>query len=310
MNKVDVKKQVEKYYQAFDLMVLSTTLLNSANVDDYEEDSKKIIDFIAQAYSIELSTLEEFRGLILGDMQKIGLISDYLALSSLDLISDYDYENLIFYEIKAKAIERANSSNRKCTSSFDKRSYYDNHSKMKYDSFHHPYNSKIRLYQIEKQAELGDLDSTRQLGIMYYLGIGCESDLDSATLYLSRAMLWGDIPSALLLSKIYSGCDETKSKRFLDLYNTELEYLPKGLIDVQKDSIENGAYNLFILISYIKQFIVVQEHCTDINIPFVNVMMKASIPNSIKLSLILKYKENSWRKYLLDDNTYKRIKIK
>lgn len=309
MNINDIKKQVEENYEVFDSMVLSTTMLNSAALGSYKEDAERIIDLYAEAYSVERSVTESFKSLILGDMQKIALISDYLALSSPDLISDNDYEMLDFYEIKARNIERVNIANRKNSCSYDRKSVYDNHSKMKYESFHHPYNSRIRLSQIQKQAEVGDVESIRQLGIMHYLGIGCEPDFDSAALWLSRAMIWGDIPSTLLLSKIYSGYDEARSKELSELYKIELEYLPLcDLMSVREESIENGVgvYDLFKLISYIKQFVVIREGCYDINIAFADLMLDRSILNSDKLFYILKYKDNLWREYFFNKNEHKK----
>lgn len=305
----DLKNKVKRNFDAFDLMVVSTTFLSSTIFEEFKKDAEQIISFISSAYDLDNETRDEFYKLIMGDMQKIGLADDYVALSNLEFLDDVDYNNLTYYEIKGKAIETVYNSSIK-PYFYNKESMRASYEKMRYDSFHHVYDSVLKFKQIEFQASFGDVNSTRQLGIMYYLGIGCERNIESAITYLRRSMFWGDIASTALLSEIYLINRNVCASKYKQLFELERDYLMKGktdIVDVKDISADNR--RKFILISMIKQYLVINSKMSEINIPFINVIDGDSISFKEKCALIISFDEMTWRKYVFGKKDDRKIEI-
>lgn len=304
-----LKNNVKKHYDPFYLMTLSTALLNPVCIDDCQNDACKIINFIAQAYDIPSKIRDEFCNLILGDMQKIGLIGDYTALANIEMLDYNDYENLFFYEIKGRAIEAVNASSLAPYPNA-KSAIIKAYEKMNYDMFHHIYDSMFRFKQIEKQANYGDVNSTRQIGIMYYLGIGCEQNSNNAILYLKRSMLWGDIASTALINQIYKNEKDNRADDYKNLFDIETNYLPKGITIIPDyECATENVQNLFTLISMINQYLVTQSGIDKINIPFTNVINNRKISFDEKYALILMYENKSWKRYAFVKKDTRKIEM-
>lgn len=293
----EVKKDVHNHYEAFYMMTLSVAFLNSAAFGEFDYDAEKVLAFIGRAYRLDDEVVREFSGLILGDMMKIGLVSDYHALSAIDDLSDRDRDNLIFYEIKGRVIEEVNRSNRRSYFQANSRINQDMKAGMKYESFHHAYDSVVRFESLRQQAGFGDLNSTRQLAILYALGIGTGQDLEKAGMYLERCVMWGDVASTVLLQEVCScGKDDKGSKEFMELYRLEKLYLKDGIINLpEKEIAADTVKNRYLCIALIKQYLVVQGKMEEIDIAFLNAISQPGLSLKDRFHFISRYKDFMWK---------------
>ena len=293
----DLAVKMQKNYEAFHLMTLSTTFLNSAAFGDFQSDAERIINFIGEAYKLDHETVNSFLEIILGDMMKIGLVSDYHALSSLENLNENDINNLVFYELKGKVIEEVNRSNRRGYFHSNSRLNQDMKASMKYESFHHAYDAYVRFESTKLQASYGDVNSSRELGLMYALGIGTKKDLKKAELHLHRCIMWGDIPSAILMSRILlEEKDKWNADRYSALYQLEKEYLEDGVIMLPEcEKVGREVKDDYLCIALIKQYLVVQAKLTEIDIAFLNAIQQPELSLKVKLNYISRYKDNLWK---------------
>lgn len=306
---VDVKKSVQENYEAFYLMTLSAAFLNSAAFGEFNSDAGKVISFIGRSYGMDDATVNAFSKLILGDMMKIGLVSDYHAMSSIDDLSDSDRDNLIFYEIKGRALEEVNCSNRRGYFHSNSRLNQDMKAGMKYESFHHVYDPVVRFESLKQQACFGDLNSTRQLAILYALGIGTVKDTEKAKMHFKRCVMWGDVTATILLKEVYAGeKDDIASKEYGDLYHLEKKYLEDGIIDLpEQEKAADAARERYLCIVLIKQYIVVQEKMPEINIAFLNALSQPELSLRTRLNYISRYKDLVWKNSVCRKEERKRI---
>lgn len=305
----NITEAMQKNYEAFYLMTFSTAFLNSAALGNFWNDAEKIISFIGDSYGLDKETVDAFSRLILGDMMKIGLISDYHALGSLENLSKNDIENLIFYEIKGNALEEVNRSNRRSYFYSNSRLSQDMKSSMKYESFHHAYDAFARFESIKLQAAYGDVNSSRELGIMYALGIGTKKDCEKAKLHLERCIMWGDIQSTALMKEILKKeCDEKSAEKYRALYRLEKEYLEDGIINLPgTEKAEQEIKDVYLCIALIKQYLIVQEKLTEMDIAFLNAIMQPDMPLKVKLNYISRHKESLWKNAVCGETSIKHI---
>lgn len=293
----EIKKNIHNHYEAFYLMTLSVAFLNSAAFGEFEDDAEKVLSFIGKAYGLDKELVREFSGLILGDMMKIGLVSDYHALSALEDLSDRDRDNLIFYEIKGRVLEEVNRSERRGYFQANSRTNQDMKAGMKYESFHHAYDPVVRFEGLRQQAGFGDLNSTRQLAVLYALGIGTERDLEKAKMHLERCVMWGNVASTILLQEVCTcGKDDKGSKEFMELYRLEKKYLEDGVISLPKNEEAAGTVkNRYLCIALIKQYLVVQGKMEEIDIAFLNALSQPGLSLKVRLQFISRYKDFVWK---------------
>ena len=107
----------------------------------------------------------------------IGLITDYQAVASTELLSEYDKDNIELYEIKGRVLEEIAVAETQIYNPSEMSIANKIKSNMKYEYFHHPYNAKFRFWQLDRLMKNGNIDITRQIAVLYTLGIGCQSDL-------------------------------------------------------------------------------------------------------------------------------------
>ena len=305
----DIKTTMQENYEAFYLMTLSTAFLNSAAFGDFQSDAEKVISFIGKAYGLDKETVSTFSNIILGDMMKIGLVSDYHALSAVENLSEHDIDNLVFYEIKGKALEEVNRSNRRGYFHSNSRLNHDMKAGMKYESFHHAYDAFVRFEGVKLQASYGDVNSTRELGLMYALGIGTKKDTDKAKLHFKRCVMWGDVPSTILMKEILSEeKDEKDAGRYNTLYQLEKKYLEDGVISLpDNEKVDETVRNDYLCIALIKQYLIVGGKMTEIDVAFLNAILQPDLSVKVRLNYISRYKDNFWKNAVCGTSDKKRI---
>ena len=95
------KEQMEKAAllnngEAFCLMTRSVAMLGSKRSEAFSKDAAVLLDFIGQAYGWPPERIVVATKMILGDMMRVGLVSDYLALGCAEMLDEETQQNLIF----------------------------------------------------------------------------------------------------------------------------------------------------------------------------------------------------------------------
>ncbi|MBQ1186166.1 MAG: hypothetical protein IIX54_00555 [Clostridia bacterium] len=272
--------EIYNNFDAFNLMCLSTTLMSSYNCEDFNFHAHQIINFIGKAFKLDGEMLAGFEDCILGDMMNIGLITDYHAIASVELLSETDKENIELYEIKGRVLEQKIICEAQNFTAFDMRVANQIKSNMKYEYFHHPYNAKFRFWQLNQLVKNGNVDITRQLGILYALGIGCQQNTQKAEEYFLKCFLWGDTVSAVLLGELYE--DTGIKNEYKNIYFQETVSDQKVLENIK-------------LMKLLNAYIIAPQKNQLINTELAKVLISGKISYKNKVELIVNWNEQTWR---------------
>ncbi len=271
-------------FDAFHRMCLSTSLMSTYNNKAFDSDAYRIITFIGEAFKLPQETICAFGRCILGDMMNIGLITDYQAVASTDLLSDVDKDNIELYEIKGRILEEIAIAEAQIYNPAEMNIANKIKSNMKYEYFHHPYNAKLRFWQLDRLAINGNVDVVRQIAILYTLGIGCEPDNQKAEENFLKCILWGDETSAILINELYLRRGATNSE-YHKLLSDELM---KGICDIKIQ--EYGQ-----LMRFLKAYIIAPRKDPFINHELADVLISDKLSYQNKVELILNFNEKTWR---------------
>lgn len=279
-------------FEVFHAICLSTSLMSTYNCKEFDADSHKIIAFIGDAFELSQETIDEFESCILGDMMNIGLITDYQAVSSTELLSDNDKDNIELYEIKGRILEEIAIDEAQNYNISDMRIANQIKANMKYEYFHHPYNAKLRFWQLSRLMKNGNVDITRQIAILYTLGVGCETDYQKAEENFLKCILWGDKISAVLIDKLY----EKTGKMNSEYCKVFLENQPKEVNDIK-------VLEYWQLVKLLNVNIIAPKKDPLINNELANMLISNELSYQNKAELILNFNEKTWRNvYLLMNN--------
>ena len=72
-------KQIHEYYPAFYNMLIVTTLLSNQSDEQYDEDCKKIIDFIGKSYEMDSKLIKYCQRVVLDELVAISTDEDVAA---------------------------------------------------------------------------------------------------------------------------------------------------------------------------------------------------------------------------------------
>lgn len=214
-------KEIFKNYDAFYNMVLSATIMSNVKTAELEQDAGRIIDFIGNAYTLDLTLINNIKTIVFDELTVLNLSSDQQALyRNRDFSIQYsDTDSL--YDIKADVLEKlqrlSNTEDNNVNPSWFDYSHYIT------------YQPDIRFAKINLASASGNLIMTRQAGILKMLGIGCEVNEKEAIKRLLQCVYWGDIPSMYLLAYSYSLIGEAEqAKIFYELAALSKNYLNAG----------------------------------------------------------------------------------
>ena len=159
-------EQIHKHYSAFREMLIATTALSNCSSEKYDEDCKKIIEFIGQAYNLEKELVEYCAKVILDDLITISTQQDINA-----------FVNSHSYETKLDELDSLMSA--KCDAIDIIKSFGEVRSpqlSFKWFDYSHrnPYYPEIRYQQLGIAASTGNVVANKVVAILSVLGIGCE----------------------------------------------------------------------------------------------------------------------------------------
>lgn len=277
-------------YDAFYNMVLSTTIMSNARTDEFQKDATKIIDLIARAYKIEEPLILEFTKFVLEDLSIVSLTSDQMAIRSSRHCNDPHSDDSVMMDIKGEVIGKLEQIGQ--DSKFINTNWFDY-------GYYRTYEPKIRYRQIENASSTGDVSSTRQMGILKMLGIGCDVNIEEAIRRLFQCVYWGDISAMKLLAYAFTKIgNEEKSKIIYELAEISENYLNAGctvLPDVAKAKYGDDARNYYVYISTIRQDIVHALDIVNINFSFIEAITSDTLDYFKRMKYINNYNAQDWK---------------
>ena len=276
-------------YLAISNALLTITMLSNNFNDELDRDTTKIIEFIASSFSIEKEDAELCEKLILDDLTMISTTSDVYAFYNNSGVNEFKEIGNMLY-LKAETINRLESIA----------------DRLKGTSYLHffdfkqlrPYYSDIRYKELELSSAKGDIDINRTVAILQAIGIGCQRNLQKATNRLKQCAIWGDIPSLFYLAHIYELEGKEKEAQIYKDLSALSEYIIEGktmLSKEDKEKYSKETCELFVIISSIKQDIVLGFDLSEINYSFAEVMLLDSLDYYTKLDCINNYKSLEWK---------------
>ena len=271
-------------------MVLLATLLSNKNNEAYEEDAKKLIRFVGEAYALDKELIDKCEKQILDDLTAVSTDEDVKAFMNFYKFNENkEIENPLL-QVKCDAIQAVESlMNEK---GFDFNPHWFDYSNYK------QYIPEIRRRQLVITAMGGNLIANRTVGLLSALGIGKEADLDEACNRLTQCIFWGDVPSILFLKHVFElNGNEGPLKVLEDLYKLS-KYFEQGitvLSDEDQQKYQPGAVGLFEVISSIKQDVILKERLYNIDYSFVEAVNDRSVDYYTKLKFINEYRSYEWK---------------
>lgn len=290
-----MRNNILKNYEAFYDMVLMTTMLSNDMNEALEKDSKKIIDFIGEAYCLSNESIKECEDIIINELSILATMVDvetYIKSPDFEIL-DKNLADL--YGIKCDVLSAMSSIG------------HGNAGGRWFDYGHiKTYSPEVRFSQMKKTAITRSLAANKLTAIMQYLGIGTEVDLESAIIRLKQCSIWGDMVSINLLKCIFKKTNDKEYCTYEELSKLD-KYLYEGRTilpeNVAKD-ISDEAKQLYVIISSIRQDIVYANNIQPIDYSFVEVMLLPSVDYYKKLYFINQYGINNqeWKEITNSSN--------
>ena len=224
-------------------IILYTTILSNNASEKWEEDAKKIIDFICLAYDLKLE--DDYLKLIAYEISNLSTLNEYRLLFSKANFSDNFEDINVLYDIKGRAMTTINQIFKRIENvNFGMFSYFD------YNSVN-PYNDIERRTSLLQASRFGDVELSVMAGILYATGIGGKQNLRLAKLRFLQAAYWGCFPAfkyvAIVSKMLEENVDAKTAKEMLgissqisdldfikDAVNAVLEENPQAIIDYKE----------------------------------------------------------------------------
>lgn len=297
-------KEIFSNYETFYNMVLSTTIMSNAKTEEYDREMSKIIEFIGKAYRLSDSFIDECIDVILNKLSSLALTTDQQAVYSARQYGEcYSDENVLF-DIKGDVLIKLQSIVQESRNADINNGWYDY-------SHYKTYQSNVRAAKIEITSGGGNIIATRQMGILYALGIGVEKNLRIAAKRLTQCVYWGDIPSAYYLGYVYSLLDnKEESAVYYEVAELLTRFLVEGITVLdgnEFDRYSDRALELYAYISSIKQDIVYAYKHFDIDLSFVEAITLPALTKEKRMYFINNYDKKEWKD--LTHSSYHRNKV-
>lgn len=283
-------EKIHHYYPAFYNMLIATTLMSNQSDEKFDEDAKKVIQFIGAAYGMDDELIEYSKNIILNELVAISTDEDVAAFkNSHDLESKLDDLDSLF-AMKCDAIKVAESlrevNNLNISPSWFEYSHYK------------PYYPEVRYRQLAIAATTGHPVANKVVSILTVLGIGCEKNIVSGMYRFKQCLMWSDLPSIYFLKKVAhdEGLDE-EERVYKDLEKL-IPYIHEGRTIIPssyKEEIAKEAKELFAYISSIRQDVIINEGRSYIDYSFVEVILLKSLDYYKKLDFINNYRHQEWK---------------
>ncbi len=297
-----MKEKIFKNYEPFYNMVLSTTIMGNSMCEQLEADSKKIIDFIGEAYKLDKEFVETCKDVILNHLSRLGKTTDQQAVYASRHIEDEYSDTDSLYDIKGDVLLALQH--------IPEREEYINPGWFDY-SHYKSYEPNIRFSKIYITSASGNIITTRQTGILQALGIGTKQCYNQAIQRLLQCARWGDIPSMHYLSYAYklSG-DEKNSKLYDEVASLAEQYLRTGVTVLPECATKNyseEACSIYVYVSTILQDVIYLHNVKNINYSFLEAIFSPVLDHYSRLDYINNYTSLAWKNVTNSANKPKKL---
>lgn len=290
------EEMIFKNYEAFYNMVLATAMMSNDHTPKMKVDGTRIIEFIGNAYGLDRDLIEHCAHTILDDMGVLSITKDKTAGYSLRRSGDDCTDEEILIDIKADVISELDNIAGRENTGRENRGINPSW----FDYTHYVvYQPEIRFEKINTASATGNINTTRQVGILRALGIGCDVDFVAAERRLTQCALWGDIPSMRLLSYVYKlDGNLQRAELFEQVAELATKYLKGGITVLpkeEKDAYSEEARTYYIYISTIKQDVIYAHNKFDIDFSFIEALSSEELDYYDRMKYINKYSEKEWK---------------
>lgn len=293
-----LSEELLEQYEAFSLMLRSTAMLGTQSSHRFDRDAQSIIDLLGQVYGWRQELTDAAADLILGELMRLGLLSDFQALASAELLEQSVKDHLILYQLKGMALEETARSQLAVDGQHGDRSARELKSSTGGQTFHHVYEPTVRYTRLQAGADNGEPLATLETALLRLLGIGCERDLSYAQLLLERSLLWGAREAAKVLGFLWAREGDPAMVSFFQAVHDYLS-TPSRLPEDPK------AAEYCILIAAVRST-VRRQNGGSIDVLFADLMGREDIPFAEKLAWTARYKDGVWlRRCLTGQRTMK-----
>ena len=280
-----------KNYEALHSMIYGCAVMTNTYTPDAVEDCKAIIEFIGKAYGVSDEYIRDASAIILDDLSAASTVQDFAAFDATKSYNS-DYTDLDRYvEVKSDIVSDLENMR--------KHTYLENPGWVSY-AHYCVYDSNLRYAKLAQHSVTGDPVSTRQVGILLALGIGCAKDLAVAERKLLQCALWGDVSAARMLAYVSSLSGNEPRAKYLDEYAKLVSvYLDDGITvlpEEVKAQHSDEACVLYVYTSSIKYDVVYSLNNPKIDFSFLEVIMSPEIDYAEKMGYIDEYDRKRWKK--------------
>lgn len=297
-------KDIFNNYETFYNMLVSTTIMSNTKTPECDADMEKIIEFIGKAYRLDDDLIAKCKDLILNKLSLLGLTTDQQAIYSARRYGEaYSDENVLF-DIKGDVLNKIQNICQETKNADINDGWYDY-------SHYKTYQPAVRASKIAITSGCGNILATRQMGILYALGLGVKRSLEDAIARLTQCMYWGDIPATYYLSFVYSlvGNDD-EAKTYSEVATLLTKHLSMGVTIIPNEEYKTFSKKAIVIYSYIssiKQDIVYAYKHFDIDFSFIEALLLPDLSEEKRMYFINNYEKKEWKE--LTNNYHYRSKI-
>lgn len=278
------------HYNALYTMLISTSLLSNTRTESFFKDADRVVVYIANSYNMNEDELkyciESIR-----TVSTVNLLSDQHAVFSMRRDDEELSDNDILIDLKGEVLLLYGRLS-KGDVPFVNPVWFD------YNRYI-PYSPEIRYCEINKASATGDIITTREIGIMSALGLGCDVDYIEAERRFKQCLYWGDNAAAHFLAHLYRLLgNEKKYKLYSEVADLCDRYINSGITMVPKEVKENyseEACTEFSYISSIKLDIVYPYKRNEIDFSFIEAFLSDGLDFYQKMRFINSYEKKEWR---------------
>ena len=272
-------------------IILYTTILSNNASEKWEEDAKKIIDFICLAYDLKLE--DDYLKLIAYEISNLSTLNEYRLLFSKANFSDNFEDINVLYDIKGRAMTTINQIFKRIENvNFGMFSYFD------YNSVN-PYNDIERRTSLLQASRFGDVELSVMAGILYATGIGGKQNLRLAKLRFLQAAYWGCFPAFKYVAIVSKMLEEIEDYNFYsEMYSACSGFLSEGVTMIPNDyknKYTKKTQEYFSLVASIYFDVVILYRLSTINYSFIEVMLLEDLSISEKMKYVNSYNEYKWK---------------
>ena len=277
-------------YLAMNDILLSSTMLSNNFNEQLEKDTLLIIDFVSKVFNLKEKDVLKYQDLVLNDLTILSTDNDVEYYVYDNAAKDYPKISEPLY-LKAKTIIKLSDiysefqKTGKEWFAFDYRNLRD-------------YYPGMRFEEIENASTCGNIDINKVTAILLALGIGCKKNVGAAINRFKQCAYWGDVSSLFYLAYLYQEKkDEKQASLYQNLASLSDAFL-EGRTMLSKEEAkkyDEETRQNYVIISSIKQDIVLAESKKNIDYSFVEVILLDSIDYYTKMGFINKYNQKEWK---------------